>query len=193
MGIADFFRALFGGKPPGTDLAQEREVSFAPEPGAIDNQARRRVAVIALDPDISSWLGENVKPIVINARYAYADRPTAGQAADARVLIMEALPATDAKLHTKYDKIVRMKKGMGRKQDIMAIIAEKENYKRYPRGTYPGLLYFCVNLDDFSHRDPDIPPQGRDTVEGPHLHNFVDMPVVIGHKIKELGSTKVRN
>jgi len=157
MGIVEFFKALFGGQPPGTAQHADKYAEF--ESGHARGQhgaSSRRVAVITLLNELRAHLQEVLKPVVEAGGYTYEDHPSLDQATGSRIVIMEALPLSDAKLHTRYDQVVRIKKGMTKSRDVLCILAPREKFKRYPRGTYPGLLYFCIKPDDYDHRDPDL-------------------------------------
>lgn len=191
MGITEFFKALFGGQPPAAGKPVEMHVGKG---HALGHHAAssRRVALITMLNELRLHCEEKLKPVVEAAGYVYDDHPSIETGTGSRIVIMEALPATDAKLHTKYDQIVRIKKSMGKTNDVLCIVAQRENFKKYPRGTYPGLLYFCLQPDDYDHRDPDLPPEGLKTIEGPLLFNFADMPAAIGAMIKEFSIAKPR-
>ena len=90
----------------------------------------------------------------------------------------------------KYCPIVsfRVKKSLGKVHDITCVIGRREDYRKYPRGTYPNLLFFCVAEGEFDHREPDLPPEGLETIEGPRLYNFADLPSAIIAQIKELSA-----
>ena len=194
MGIGDFFKALFGGQPPGAAqrnrLEAEIEVDTATGGRGKGPASRRAVAVVTLAESIRERLLRDLKPVVDAEGYRYESRPSLDTATGARVLIMEALPDTDARLHTKYDKIVRVKKAMGKTRDLVSVIALREHFKKYPRGTYPGLLFFCVDPEDLDRREDDIGAGGMPTVEGPTLYNFADIAAVIREKIREQMTAK---
>jgi len=194
MGIGDFFKALFGGQPPGaaqkSRLEAEVEIDHATGSRGKGAASRRAVAVITLEETVRERLDRGLKPVVEAEGYRYEGRPSLDTATGARILIMEALPDTDARLHTKYDKIVRVKKSMGKTHDVVSVIGLRGHYKKYPRGTYPGLLFFCINPQDPDFRATDIEPGGMPTVEGPTLYNFADIAPVIRGKIREQSAAK---
>jgi len=193
MGIGEFFKALFGGQAPAAAMKVEKTVDFSGS-GARGRGAasRHRVSVIVLLKEVRQYLAENLKPVVEAEGYDYDDSPSFSTAIGSRFVIMDASPDSDAKLHARYDKLVRMKKSMGKFHDVLCVIAPRENVKKYPRGTYPGLLFFCLNGADLNHREPDLPPEGMETVIGPRLHNLCDLPVAFRAKVAELSQAKPR-
>ena len=202
MGIGKFFKALFGGQPPG--LTEKAEKKAASQAVKVKKKAAFQVAdvsgkpvasrscvcVITIFSELDQYLTTNLKPVVKAGGFTYDDRPSIDMATESRIVIMDATPDTDAKMHSKYDKIIRMKKALGKTHDVACVIAPRENFKKYPRGTYPKLLYFCVQEDDLNHRDPDLPPEGMDTIVGPRLYNFCDITDVISATIKSFSVAK---
>ena len=187
MGIGAFFRALFGGEPPGAAMAAHGNVIFS-RVGARGKggASHKRVAVITMSQDLRLYLAKDLKLPIRKMGYDYDDHPSIDKAVGSQVVMMEVLPKADAQLHGSYDKIVRMKKGMNKTDDVLCMIGLRDNYSRYPRGTYPGLLYFCMKPDEPDYRDPELSLEGLQTIEGPLLYNFADLPGVILSKVKEL-------
>lgn len=189
MAIGDFFKSASGGEPEFAAFSDtaERYAEFArlTAEGQL-SFSQKRVAVITLSESLRAWLAKRLEQFVGIADYDYNDNPSVDYATNAQIVIMDVTPLVDARLHDKYDKLVRIKKSMGKKYDVLSVIGERESYPNYPRGTYPSLLYFCIKEDDLEHRDPDLPPQGAATIEGPTLYNFVDLPDVILEKIRQL-------
>ena len=187
MGIGDFFKALFGGQPPvppqqkPSDVDFKKHVRFGIRPAS-----RRMVSIITMLDDLRQYLAERLQPAVENTGYEYEDHPDLSTAIESRIVVLEALPQTDAKLHARYDKLLRMKKAMGKTQDVLCVVSLREHYKKYPRGTYMNLQYFCINPDDLDHREPDLTPAGLETIEGPTLYNLCDIGVVIKAKIMSM-------
>ena len=64
------------------------------------------------------------------------------------------------------------------------MIGRRQEFKKYPRGTYPGLLYFCIREEDLHAREADIPADGLPTVEGPLLFNYADLPQAVAAKFR---------
>lgn len=184
MGIGEFFKALFGGNPP---VAPRQKVDLVAQQKAKRKgrlaASRKRVAVITPSNELRVVLEERLKPDVEEEGYEYEDHPSFEVATGSQVLIADGRPEADAKLHAKYDKVLRVKKSMGKVLDVMCVLGRREDYKKYPRGTYPNLLYFCVKEGDLDHREEDIPLEGLPTIEGPHLHNFADLTEVVVRKI----------
>ena len=77
-----------------------------------------------------------------------------------------------------------MKKA-SKKYDILAVIGHHEDHKKFDRGTYPRLIYFCYDDEDPDCRREDIGPKGQETVIGPTLYNYVDIGEVIARAIME--------
>lgn len=145
--------------------------------------------MVTLSQEVREYLEDRLGHAVRVAEYKYNTKPKVGQAADAQVLIMDVTPVTDARMHSTYDKILRIKKSLGKKDDLMCVFGPRERHTRYPRGTYPGLLYFCFDADDMDHREPDLDEEGQPTVGGPTLYNFCDMPkVILGRIRRESGN-----
>ena len=187
MGIGEFLKALFGGEPPGGTPPKPVEVKFEKRKALGSHAASKRaVAVITMLNEVRQYMAEHLQPFVEEAGYEYEDHPSINRVIESRIVVLEALPQTDAKLHAKYDKLLRMKKAMGKTHDVLCLIALRGNFKKYPRGTYPQLQYFCVKPDDLGHREPDLPPEGMETIEGPTLYNLCDIGAVITAKIKEM-------
>ena len=178
MAIGAFFKALFGGEPP------------VPPPDATKPQPQkaptwkhgmsdRRVAVICGSEEIRTDLAQRLKGRVEAAGYEYEDHPSAPVATGSEVVIVDGTPRTHAKLHAEYNKILRIKKSMGKQDDMYCVIGERKDYSKYPRGTYPSLRYFCVTEGDLLSREADLPAEGLETIEGPRLYNYADLPDVI--------------
>lgn len=141
--------------------------------------SQQRVVVITLNEDLLDFLFKRLKGPVEAKGYEYDDDSSMDLAINSQIIILDVTPKVDARLHGKYDSLVRMKKSLGKKEDVTCVIGWREHYKKYPRGTYPGLLYFCIEGDNFDHREPDLPPEGTDTIEGPRLYNFADITEAI--------------
>jgi len=193
MGIGHFFGALFGkrGRRAGNvamAYVQHQQKHARGQFAA----SRRRVAVITNGHAIAAHLSARLKPVVEQAGFAYVDRPNTGIAVGSQILILDCRPRADALMHGKYDQIIRVKKSMGKVHDVLCMFGPRENYKKYPRGTYPGLSYFCIKEDDLEAREPDLPEIGLETVEGPTLYNFADLPGVVAARIEDLSSLGIK-
>lgn len=193
MGLGSFFRALLGFDEADDESEAEQYVEHQRQHAKGKLAASRRlVSVVALKEELRLHLSENLKPLVEALRYEYSDRPSVNKAIGSQIVILDARPASDARMHGKYDKILRIKKSMGKGADLLCLFGPRDNYKKYPRGTYPGLQYFCIKEPDLDHREPDLPPEGTPTVEGPTLYNFADISMVIEAKIKGIVSSSVK-
>jgi hypothetical protein len=189
MSIGKFLRALFGGREePDARTQKYLEYQKRNLEGNLTSSARL-VCVVTLSAVLKRYLADRVKPALEQAGYQYDDNPSADAAANAAALILDGTPAADARLHGKYDKILRVKKSMGKIRDLYCIVGHRQDYKRYPRGIYPNCLYFCMTDGDLMHRDKDLPPEGVDTVEGPRLINLADAAGALLRKLGESSAT----
>ncbi len=186
MGVGKFFKALFGGHIQQDAVKAARYVEYQKQ--SIKGKlvaSHRQVSVVTPTEGLRLHLAELLKPVVEELQYIYKDRPSLYEAAGSQILIVDGTPTADARLHTKYDKIICLKKSMGKVYDVLCVIGRRQDYKKYPRGTYPNVLYFCIKEDDLNHRDPDLPPEGTDTIAGPRLYNLPDLPTALAAKIRE--------
>ena len=185
MSIVNFLRALFGGGAK-TEATTEKYLQYQKQnlERTLTSSAQV-VCVVTLSPALKRYLADHVKPALEHAGYQYDDHPHPDEAANAAVLILDGTPATDARLHGRYDKILRVKKSMGKIHDLYCIVGHRQDYKRYPRGIYPSCLFFCMTEGDLGRRDKDLPPEGLDTVEGPRLVNLADAAGALIRKLEE--------
>jgi len=190
MGINGLLKALFGGQPPvgvqvvdvqARDYIQYQKQS-AKRKLAVSN---KQVSVLTMSYELRLYLSARLKPVIQRAGYTYEDQPSVDMATGSQIVIVDATPKAHAALHDKYDKILRIKKSMGKVRDLYCAVALRQDYKKYPRGTYPNMLYFCVKDGDLDHRDPDLPTEGVETIEGPCLYNLADIGTVLGRKLTE--------
>lgn len=191
MALKRFFKDLLGGQPPvpareGSQYAAYTQLSAQ---GKLTNSTKR-VLLITLSHELRLYLTERLKPLIERELYSFEGEGNVEQALHSQVVLLEALPKTNARMHDQYDKILRIKKSMGKGNDVFAVIGRRQDYKKYPRGTYPGLWFFCLTEGDLEHRDADLPLEGLETVEGPRLFNFADLPQAIYEKVKRLAIGK---
>ncbi len=139
--------------------------------------------------ELQAYLADRLKPAVEAEEYEYEDEPSIDDATGSQIIVLDGTRTTDAVLDTKYDKILALKRSMGKVHDVTCVIGKREDHKKYQRSTYPNMLYFCLRKDDFDHRDPDLPPEGVDTIVGPRLYNLADIPSAIASKIRELSGS----
>jgi len=193
MGIRDFFQALFGrrGRAPGNVAMAYVKHQQKHARGKLA-ASRRCVTVITNGHAIALHLSLKLKPVVEEGGFAYEDRPNTSSAVGSQILILDCRPRADALMHGKYDQIIRVKKSMGKVHDALCMFGPRENYKKYPRGTYPGLSYFCIEEDDLNAREPDLPETGVETIEGATLYNFADLPGVIAARMEDLSSCGIK-
>jgi hypothetical protein len=184
MAIREFFKALFGGLPPVAPTSKE-----PPAPrktgGWSAGRSIQRVALILGSEELRTVLREQLRPVVIAEEYEYEDHPSAPVATASEIVIVDGTPRTHARLSAEYNKILRIKKSLGKRDDLYCVIGQRKDYRKYPRGTYPNLHYFCVSEGNLDHREPDLPPTGLETIEGPRLFNFADLAPFVGGWIKE--------
>jgi len=140
------------------------------------------VALITINQNIRVDLEERLRPLLDKPGGRLNANATVDNATDSLFCLFDVTPRADAMMHDKYDKVLRVKKSLGKNHDVIAVIGPRQNFKKYPRGTYPGLLYFCIKEEDLAHRDPDLPVDGLPTVEGPLLFNYADLPQAISSR-----------
>ena len=140
------------------------------------------VALITLNHNIRLDLEERLRPLLEKAGGRFNGNATVDNATDSLFCLFDVMPRSDAMMHDKYDKVLRVKKSLGKTHDVIGVIGRRQDYKKYPRGTYPGLLFFCVKEEDLSHRDADLTVEGLPTVEGPLLFNYADLPQALTAK-----------
>ena len=195
MGLKEFFRALFGMEDP-DEIARARQAAREqlkrPVGGSSKTAASRKlVCLVTLSHEARLHFGNTLQPAVEAKGYRYDDEPNLERAVNAQIVVLDVRPEVDAKLHTKYDKILRLKKSMGKVDDITCAYGPREIYKKYPRGTYPKMFYFCTNDDGLEHREPDLPATGEETIEGPTLYSIADMTFAITTKIDEFAGKAI--
>ena len=148
-------------------------------------RGQKTIVMLTLREDLREHVSNMLLPLSREAGYSYLTKPKLSHAADALILIMDVTPETDARLHSQYDKIIRIKKSLGRKEDTLCVLGPRRRHDRYPRGTYPGLLFFCLKVDDLEHREPDLPIEGKEVPGGPTLYNFADLATVIAERLEQ--------
>ena len=176
--------AIFG-KEEEPNVAALRYTAYqkASSKGAF-RQSRKLVVFISLDDDLRKEVCERLKPVLEPIEYEYLDLAKAAEAIDSRVLITDVRPKSDARLHHKYDTIIRTKKSR-KKYDVICAIGRREDHKKFERGTYPGLLYFCYDEENPGRTWDDLPSKGQMTVIGPTLYNYTDIAQVIKAAIED--------
>jgi hypothetical protein len=120
----------------------------------------------------------------------YSENPSAEQACHAQIVITDGTPMSYARMHDKYDQVLRIKKSMGKTRDVYCAIGPRKDYKKYPRGTYANVMYFCMVEGKLDQREPDLPAEGLATVEGPRLYNLADIGQVVLAKLKAPAAPK---
>jgi hypothetical protein len=183
-------------KDPLDDLFRDRDVPAEPPektgpladlpPGSLLTPGQCAVVVLTLSESVRAWMDERLMPVVKAEGFSYHTRPKMGEATEAAFVVMDVTPETDARLHNQYDRILRIKKSLRRKDDTFCVFGPRAQYRKYPRGTYPGLLYFCMEPTDLDYPEPDLTADGLPTIEGPTLFSFRDMPQVLQRRIRDL-------
>lgn len=145
--------------------------------------SRQAVAFYTLDEELRTYVAQEVAPAIRAAGCEFIFNPKPEKALNCKFLLMDGTMKSDARLHSTYDKVIRQKKSMQKSKDVLAVIAPRDDVDRYPRGTYPGLLFFVYDPADPLRRDPEIPETGQPIPAGPVLHNFADMVEAFKQKI----------
>lgn len=187
MGIGKFFRALLGFDEPRSANPEVKEYLQQQNKQARGKRAasQRRLSVITKSHELGLHFSTHLKPAVESAGFIYDDHPTSSSATGSQIIILDVRPKADAQMHNKYDKILRVKKSMGKVHDIICMFGPRESYKKFRRGTYPNLSWFCLDESDLNARESDLTEDGLETIEGPTLYNFADMPAVITRHIEQ--------
>jgi hypothetical protein len=145
---------------------------------------RAVVAVVTRDEVIRDWMDVHLRPAVAKEGYELNVKPVRDVAVAARVVIMDVDPSTDAYAHQDYDRLLTAKRARGWTKDVIAVFGRRERYRMFPRGNYPGLLFFCLDPEHLEYKYPDLTTDGVITMKGPTLFNFCDMPDVICQKLR---------
>ncbi len=106
--------------------------------------------------------------------------PSVEDAIESEVVIMDVRPWVDSRMHSYYDKVVRVKKSLGKfNRDFLCIVGPRSVARRYSRGTYGTLYLFELPDEDRGLDADDIPPEGLETVQGPIIFRYEDIGEVI--------------
>lgn len=181
MKFGKFLKDLVGGKPP-VNITQKAQTYAQYQKSSATGEmtySRERVAIMTISHELRLDLATRLKPIALEEKYLYDDDADADIGTNSEVVVVDGTPRTHARMHDAYDKVLRIKKSLGKQHDTFAVIGRREDFKKYPRGTYPLLLYFCIKDGDLENRDPDLTLDGLETIEGPRLYNYADIGAVI--------------
>jgi len=160
------------------EMARYAARQFASVAGQLA-ESEKAVAFYTMDKDFAQMVSDIIKVPLRRMGYLYYDSPSVDKGIESRVVIYDVRQESDARLHGTYAEILRQKKSMSKRSDVMAAIGPREEAVHYPRGTYPGLLYFCYDPDHPEKRDPDIPLTGRPVPAGATLYKFADIVEVL--------------
>ena len=187
MGLMGFLKEMLGlgpakwpDRPPGAPPAAP-----SPEPEAAPKR-QRNVAAYCFSEEARAFLARHVIPLTSAGDSRYVPAPPSKEIAAYQVVIFEAVPGATAQLN----QLARARKSLSGKNDILCLIGMRKRYSQYPRGAYSNLLYFCVEGSDYSRRQPDLPPEGQPTAEGPTLFSVGDLPAVVKKKLDALRSAQ---
>jgi len=113
-------------------------------------------------------------------KYDYLAQASLNQGVNSAVVIMDIRPRVNARMHRDYDKLVRIKKSMGKfGKDLLSVLGPRVALRDYRRGTYGNLYLFVFDADEPDRREGDISPEGLVDVGGPTLFNFADISAVL--------------
>ena len=152
-----------------------------PEPDALPKRPRK-VASYCFSDEAKAFLAQHVEPLTAATDCNYAVDPPPDEIGAYQIVIFEAIPGAASQLN----QLARARKTKSGKNDLLCLIGMRKRYSQYPRGSYSNLLYFCVKGNDFNHREPDLPPEGLPTGEGPTLFSVPDLPAVVRNKLDDL-------
>lgn len=187
MGLMSFLKRLLSGGPP--KVPENFRPPAMPSPaGGIPPKPKRRwyVGVMSADPVFLAHMRRMLGPLADGDRYKYVENPQLQGALRCSVLVMDVRPLVDARMHHQYDQVLRVKKSQGKGGDMLCVVGPREKYVEYPRGTYPKLLYFVIENDDFEHHEPDLPEEGHCTMEGPTLLNLSSAVTIVRKRLEDL-------
>ncbi|HRU05870.1 MAG TPA: hypothetical protein P5137_08855 [Candidatus Brocadiia bacterium] len=182
MGLKDLLKGLLGGGAA-TTPAPTRPQPAAP---AKPRRRQRMIAVFTLDDAFKNFMAATLKPLTQPDDCEYFDNPPLDVAIKCQIIVFDISPEVDAKMHHRYDQILRVKKSMSKMDDILAVVGPRAKYVAYPRGTYPKLRYFCVENSDYTQLSAGLPKGGQETQEGPTLHNLADLKDIAAKKMEDL-------
>lgn len=143
--------------------------------------SRPWVACLSYDGSMRARVAGLLTEAIKQHGYMYLEEPSVIDAVHSAVLLMDVRPKIDSRMHAHYDKVLRIKKSMGKfGKDFLGVIGARRLSPNYPRGTYGEIYMFCHDEDEPEAYDRNLPPDGLKEIGGPILVNFIDMPYVIG-------------
>ena len=184
-------KRLFSKKKDDTDADLQRraaeyaQLQQANAKGAFA-QSKKLVACMTCDDEMRADVIKRLTESIRSDGYMCLLDPSVEEAIQSEVLIMDVRPKIDARMHSKYDKVVRVKKSLGKfGRDLLCIIGPRSAAKRYSRGTYGDLYMFELPDEETGETADDIPEGGIDTVQGPKIFNYEDIGEVIGRLLRD--------
>lgn len=190
-----FLKRLFGGNKFDAEKMQRKfeekrqaveAANGTPAPEEEAPVRRRKVGVFTLRDEVASFLSKELRPLTAPDDCDYVESPPLDEALRCQVLVFDVAPEVDIKLHATYDQIVRIKKSQGKFGDLLCAIGPSKKYVEYPRGTYPGIQYFPLDDLDFYKKRDDLPPGGKQTLEGPNLRRLSELHELVAKKLEDL-------
>ena len=149
-------------------------------------RSRRHMAMMTCEAKLRVYVQKQLVPVAEERDYAFFAKPSMDQCINSSIVVMDGRPIINARMHSHYDKLVRIKKSMGKfGKDLLCVIGPRELLRDYSRGTYGMLYYFALDEQNPTERDPKIDVKGQPNPGLPILFNFADMAVVIDRWIAE--------
>lgn len=142
--------------------------------------SKKNIACMSCDEKMQVDLIKRLTESTRSDGYFCLRDPSVEEAIESEVVIMDVRPWVDSRMHSKYDKVVRVKKSLGKfNRDLLCIVGPRSVAKRYSRGTYGTLYLFELPDEDSGLDNDDIPSEGLETVQGPVIFRYEDIGEVI--------------
>ena len=155
--------------------------------------SRRQVAFLTTDAQMRELVESRLRPALAGTDVAYLGEPTTDAALNSIVVILDARPNVRPRLQQEYNKVLRVKKSLGKfGKDLLCVIGPRSVARDYSRGTYGQLRLFSYKEGDPDAREPDIPPEGLPSIEGPITFAFSDIGRVIGEWLSKQSAPSPR-
>ena len=148
--------------------------------------SKKQVALLTVGDDMRRFLRTPLTSVSKAHGYTFLLDASTADAINSLIVIMDGRPEVIGRMHREYNKIVRIKKSMGKfGRDLLCAVGPRDAAREYRTGTYGKLLLFCYDPEAIGRRDPAIPPEGLPGMGGPTLFNLADMPEVLGRWMAE--------